>query len=113
MVRRSISNVRCVASLVITTLWLSLRMGDPCASVNPDTDYCICSDREYVYYKLDRDTLHLYYATADSAPKKNNFPLKVVNHDINIMKVDEFKRTYAKVGITRLEFPVDDTKKCG
>jgi hypothetical protein len=87
--------------------------GDPCASVNSDNDYCICSDREYVYYKLDGDTLHLYYATANSAPKKNNFPLKVVNHDINIMRVDEFKRTYAKDGITRLELPVDDTKKCG
>ena len=87
--------------------------GDPCASVNDDTDYCICSWREYVYYKLDGDTLHLYYATADHAPTKTVFPIKVVNHEINIMKVDEFKRTYAKDGITRLDLPVDDAHKCG
>src|SRR6266446_246048 len=42
---------------------------DPCASVNDDTDYCICFDRQYVYYKLEGDTLHFYYATPNHTPK--------------------------------------------
>ena len=85
---------------------------DPCASVNNDTDYCICSWREFVYYKLDGDTLHLYYSTADHIPTKP-FPIKVVNHEINIVKVDEFKRDYLSQGITRLDMVVDGTKRCG
>jgi hypothetical protein len=85
---------------------------DPCASVNDDTDYCICAWREFVYYKLDGDTLHLYYATTDHVPAKP-FPIKVVNHEINVMKLDEFKRSYAAQGITRLDLVVDGTKRCG
>jgi hypothetical protein len=36
-----------------------------------------------------------------------------VNHEINIMKVDEFKRNYSSQGITRLDLVVDGTKRCG
>jgi hypothetical protein len=85
---------------------------DPCTSVDSDCDYCICYLREFVYYKLEGDTLHLYYATAGDPPAKN-FPVKVVNHEINIMKVEEFKRNYSSQGITRLELVVDGTKRCG
>ena len=85
--------------------------GDPCASANRDTDYRI-SECESIYYKLEGDTLHLYYATAGDPPAKN-FPVKVVNNEINIMKVDEFKRNYSSQGITRLDLVVDGTKRCG
>jgi hypothetical protein len=87
--------------------------GDPCVSFNNDTDYCICSWHEYVYYKLDGDTLHLYYATANRAPAKQAFPVKVINHEVHPMGAEEFKRKYAEMGITRLDLAVDHTKKCG
>ncbi|HZH31886.1 MAG TPA: hypothetical protein VEY11_14065 [Pyrinomonadaceae bacterium] len=86
--------------------------GDPCGGFNGDTDYCICSWREYVYYKLEGDTLHLYYATANSAPAKQGFPVKVVNHEVHPMDTEEFRRTYAARGINRLELTIDGTKKC-
>ena len=85
---------------------------DPCVSFNDDSDYCICSWREYVYYKLDGDTLHLYYATAFRAPAKQAFPVKVVNHEIHPMEAEEFKHKYAEIGITRVDLAIDGTKKC-
>ena|SRR5260370_2409439 len=86
--------------------------GDPCTSANRDTDYRI-SECQSVYYKVEGDTLHLYYATAGEPTSKNNFPVKVVNHEINIMGVDEFKRNYSSQGITRLDLVVDGSKRCG
>src|SRR6266542_1087224 len=85
--------------------------GDPCASVNDDTDYCICSWREYVYYKLDGDTLHLYYATANHAPIKQPFPIKVVNHEVAPIDAQDFKRKYSGMGITRLDLAVSPANK--
>ena len=87
--------------------------GDPCVSFNRDTDYGLRSDGQSVYYKLEGDTLHFYYATPTGTPKSGVFPVKVVNHEIDIMKVEEFKRMYPKDGITRLDLPVDDAHKCG
>ena len=86
--------------------------GEPCVSVNDDTDYCICSGSEYVYYKLEGDTLHLYYATANHAPATHEFPIKVVNHEVHPMDSVKFKGTYAGLGITRLDLAIDHTKKC-
>ena len=86
--------------------------GNPCTSVNDDTDYCICSWQPYVYYKLEDDSLHLYYATADHAAAKDQFPVKVVNHEINPMDVKLFEHTYWKLGIVRLDLAVDATKRC-
>lgn len=85
---------------------------DPCVSVNDDTDYCICSWREYIYYKLEGETLHLYYATADHSPAKHEFPVRVVNHEIHPKDAEQFKRTYSERGITRLDLAIDRTKKC-
>jgi hypothetical protein len=89
------------------------RNSDPCVSVNDDADYCICSWRDYVYYKLDGNTLNLYYALADHAPAKQAFPVKVVNHEVHPMDVEDFKRKYAAMGITRLDLAVAPTNKCG
>jgi len=88
------------------------RNGDPCVSYNPDTDYCICTWREHVYHRLDGDTLHLYYAPAFNAPVRKSFPVKVVNHYDHPVIAEEFKRTYAEVGIIRLDLAVDGTRKC-
>jgi len=85
---------------------------DPCVGVNDDTDYCICSWREYVYYKLEGDTLHLYYAAGNHAPAKHPFPIKVVNHEVHPMDAEEFKRKYAAMGITRLDLAVDHAHTC-
>ena len=85
--------------------------GDACVSVNKDTDYCICSGSESIYYKLEGDTLHLYYATANHAPAKQ-FPIKVVNHEVHPMDAAKFMGTYGGLGITRLDLAIDHTKKC-
>ena len=85
--------------------------GDPCVSFNPDTDYCICYWSP-VYYKLEGDTLHLYYGTANHSPAKHAFPVKVVNHETHSIESDELKRKYAELGLTRLNLTVDGTKKC-
>src|SRR5437016_4419804 len=85
--------------------------GDPCASMNRDTDYSI-SESESVYYKLEGDALHLYFSTATGSPARP-FPVKLVNHEINNMDFDKFKRSYLSRGITRLDLVVDGTKRCG
>jgi hypothetical protein len=83
--------------------------GDPCTSMNRDNDYAI-NDCPSVYYKLEGNTLHLYFWTASGSPTKP--PVQLVNHEINNMDFDAFKRSYLSQGITRLDLVVDGTKRC-
>lgn len=86
--------------------------GNPCRSYDPQTDYCICTSADRVYYKAEGDTLHLFYSTSTSAPKRFPFQLIVENHEVHPMEREKFKQEYERIGITRLDLPIDPMIKC-
>jgi len=86
--------------------------GNPCRSYDPETDYCICTGEDRVYYKAEGDTLHLFYSTSTSAPKSFPFQLLVENHDVHPMEREKFKQEYERMGITRLDMPINPMIKC-
>jgi hypothetical protein len=86
--------------------------GDPCRSYDRQTDYCICTSTDGVYYKTEGDTLHLFYSTSTSAPERFPFQIIVENHEVHPMEREKFKQEYQKMGITRLGLPIDPKIKC-
>src|SRR5262245_16096744 len=86
--------------------------GNPCRSYDPQTDYCICTGTDRVYYKAEGDTLHLFYSTSTSAPKSFPFQVIVENHEVHPMEREKFKQGYERMEITRLDLPIDARIKC-
>jgi hypothetical protein len=86
--------------------------GDPCRSYDRQTDYCICTSTDRVYYKTEGDTLHLFYSTSTSAPERFPFQIIVENHKVHPMEREKFKQEYQKMGITRIDLPIDPKIKC-
>ena len=86
--------------------------GDPCKSFDEETDYCICSYRKYVYYKIEGDNIHLYYATATHVPARFPINLRIENHEINPLDREKFEANYDKQGITRLSLEIKPGSKC-
>ena len=86
--------------------------GNPCRSYDPQTDYCICTSTDRVYYKAEGDTLHLFYSTSTSAPERFPFQIIVENHDVHPMEREKFKQEYERMRITRLDLPIDPKIKC-
>jgi len=86
--------------------------GDPCRSYDRQTDYCICTGRDRVYYKAEGDTLNLFYSTSTSAPERFPFQIIVENHEVHPMEREKFEQEYQKMGITRLDLPIDPKIKC-
>jgi len=86
--------------------------GDPCHSYDRQTDYCICTSTDRVYYKAEGDTLHLFYSTSTSAPERFPFQIIVEKHEVHPMEREKFKQEYQKMGITRLDLPIDPKIKC-
>ena len=86
--------------------------GDPCRSYDRQTDYCICTSTDGVYYKTEGDTLHLFYSTSTSAPERFPFQIIVENHEVHPMEREKFKQEYQKMGITRLDLLINPKIKC-
>ncbi len=86
--------------------------GDPCRSYDQQTDYCICTSTDRVYYKAEGDTLHLFYSTSTSAPERFPFQLIMENHEVHPMEREKFKQEYQSLGITRIDLPIDPKIKC-
>ena len=85
---------------------------DPCKSYDEKTDYCICSDRRYVYYKVEGEKIHLYGATANRSPARFPVNLKIENHEIQPLDREKFVADYDKQGITRLSLEIKPENKC-
>ena len=85
---------------------------DPCKSYDEKTDYCICSYRKYVYYKIEGEKIHLYDATADRSPERSPINLRVENHEIHPLDREKFEANYDKQGITRLLLEIKPENKC-
>jgi hypothetical protein len=85
---------------------------DPCKSYDEKTDYCICSYRKYLYYKIEGDTVHLYGATANRSPQRFPVNLKIENHEIHPLDIAKFGVDYDKQGITRLLLEIKPENKC-
>src|SRR6266542_5112753 len=81
--------------------------GDPCRSYDRQTDYCICTSTDRVYYRTEGDTLHLFYSTSTSAPDRFPFQITVENHEVHPMEREKFKQEYQSMGITRIDLPID------
>jgi hypothetical protein len=85
---------------------------DPCKSYDEKTDYCICSGRRYVYYKIEGDKIHLYDATANQSPERFPINLGIENHEIHPLDREKFEANYDKQGITRLLMEIKPGNKC-
>src|SRR5215468_1673470 len=81
--------------------------GNPCRSYDPQTEYCICTSTDRVYYKAEGDTLHLFYSTTTGTPERFPFRVTVENHEVHPMEREKFKQEYERMGITKLDLPID------
>ncbi len=86
--------------------------GNPCTEYSPATDYCICDGfRDYIYYKVEADTLHLYPSILKE-PERFPFNLKVVNHDQDLIQTKQLEEKYQKMGFAKLDLKIDGSIKC-
>src|SRR5262249_52191032 len=86
--------------------------GDPCKSFDEETDYCICSYRKYVYYKIEGDKIHLNYATENTIPAKFQTNQKIKNNKIHPLDRKKFKANYKKQVIPLLPLEIKPGIKC-
>lgn len=88
---------------------------DPCAEPNPEVDFIFHgsgSGSASIYYKIENDTLVIYPSSTATPPQGNQFPVKVIQHDLNTLAYADLQKNYETLGLKYLEVKLDEKLKC-
>ncbi|HZS05959.1 MAG TPA: hypothetical protein VFD58_14065 [Blastocatellia bacterium] len=82
---------------------------------NEKTDYVFRSSDSgsgKIYYKFENDTLVLFVWDSASLPRSGEFPVKIIQHELNPMEFYEMEKNAVANGLKVIEVPVDKRLKC-
>jgi hypothetical protein len=87
--------------------------GDLCNTPNSKTDYIFReSNATPVFYRIENGALILFVSIAATPPESAQFPVKVVQRELNPLELLELEESSQKRGVKRLDMPFDSRLKC-
>lgn len=96
-------------------VWVISPTSDVCHIPNADIDYRFRQMGPIdPLYKIEGDTLFLYIrGTVAGAPKSGQFPISIIQKEVDPLDYLKMESDLGKLGLTRLEVRIDDSLTCG